>query len=266
MQRGAPHSLLTGATALLIVATLHVATTPLVFALTDTPTATATAAAQPSFSLSPADQSVPLAAGSASVDVLIQNASDVAAFQFLLRYDPGVLTQPIVQPGPFLGSAGRSVYCLPPVIDGPSNGPGTLLFGCVTMGQGQGAGGSGVLATVTFAFTGSGETSISLERLGVGDSLGNSYCPCAGQGGSIDVTAPTPNPTPTTTSTPRPVCVGDVNNDGVINALDLTLVARHMGTHSGSKRYDPRYDLNHDGRINVLDLLIVLRRRGIRCA
>jgi hypothetical protein len=75
----------------------------------------------------------------------------------------------------------------------------------------------------------------------------------------------TPTVTNTPTATPRPRCIGDVNGDGTVSVLDLTLVARHMGTRVGDRRYDPRLDLNHDGRINVLDLMIVLRRIGFAC-
>lgn len=72
--------------------------------------------------------------------------------------------------------------------------------------------------------------------------------------------------TNTPTPTPKPPCIGDVNDDGIVDVRDLVLVAGHMGSHVGDRRYDPRFDLNHDGRINVHDLMIVLRRRGTVCS
>lgn len=44
---------------------------------------------------------------------------------------------------------------------------------------------------------------------------------------------------------------GDVNRDGIVNILDLVLVANHLGTK------DSRYDLNYDFVVDILDLVIV---------
>ena len=43
----------------------------------------------------------------------------------------------------------------------------------------------------------------------------------------------------------------DVNRDGVVNILDLTLVAQALGTGS------PPEDVNGDGVVNVFDLVFV---------
>ena len=47
---------------------------------------------------------------------------------------------------------------------------------------------------------------------------------------------------------------GDINGDGVVNILDLTIVAQHIGTPNPSSR---RADVNKDGVVNILDLVIV---------
>ena len=47
---------------------------------------------------------------------------------------------------------------------------------------------------------------------------------------------------------------GDVNSDGVVNILDLTLVAQHLGEEKPSNR---RVDVNKDGVVNIQDLVIV---------
>ena len=44
---------------------------------------------------------------------------------------------------------------------------------------------------------------------------------------------------------------GDVNGDGVVNVLDLTIIARGFGTDS------KKGDVNGDGLVNILDLVFV---------
>jgi hypothetical protein len=55
---------------------------------------------------------------------------------------------------------------------------------------------------------------------------------------------------------------GDINLDGVVNAKDLSLILKAMGTRPGSSRWNPNCDLNKDNRINGLDLLIALKNYG----
>jgi len=64
---------------------------------------------------------------------------------------------------------------------------------------------------------------------------------------------------------------GDVNRDGVVNTLDLALMARAMFTNNvtsprtplcGWGVWNPDCDLNHDGVVNVLDLALVATNYG----
>ena len=52
---------------------------------------------------------------------------------------------------------------------------------------------------------------------------------------------------------------GDVNQDGIINVLDIILVAQNLGQKSPS---NPRVDVNKDGQVNILDLVFVAERLG----
>ena len=45
---------------------------------------------------------------------------------------------------------------------------------------------------------------------------------------------------------------GDINQDGVVNILDLTLIAQHLGKESTPQT--KHIDINKDGTINILDL------------
>ena len=53
--------------------------------------------------------------------------------------------------------------------------------------------------------------------------------------------------------------VGDVNEDGSVNVLDLVMIAQHIGTDKPS---DPRVDVNGDGVVNILDLTLVAQHIG----
>lgn len=48
----------------------------------------------------------------------------------------------------------------------------------------------------------------------------------------------------------------DVNDDGVVNILDLTIVASRLG------QTDPKADVNTDGSVNILDLTLVAKNLG----
>ena len=49
----------------------------------------------------------------------------------------------------------------------------------------------------------------------------------------------------------KPKNPADINGDGVVNILDLTLVAQALGTD------DANVDINGDGVVNVFDLVFV---------
>ena len=53
----------------------------------------------------------------------------------------------------------------------------------------------------------------------------------------------------------------DVNADGIVNILDLTLVATHFG-ETPTKDQHPNPDANGDGIVNILDLTLVASHLG----
>ena len=56
---------------------------------------------------------------------------------------------------------------------------------------------------------------------------------------------------------------GDVNQDGIVNVLDIILVAQNLGQ---KQPFNPSIDVNKDGQINVLDLVFVAERLGEKVA
>src|SRR5207245_11756483 len=51
--------------------------------------------------------------------------------------------------------------------------------------------------------------------------------------------------------------VGDVNGDGKVNIVDMSMVGSTFGSKLGDPRYNPAADLNQDGRIDISDMSIV---------
>jgi hypothetical protein len=53
---------------------------------------------------------------------------------------------------------------------------------------------------------------------------------------------------------------GDVNNDGRVDCLDVTIVKLAFGKRTGQAGFDARADINSDGVVDVNDLAFVLKQ------
>ncbi|MCH8948972.1 MAG: hypothetical protein IIB87_01180, partial [Chloroflexi bacterium] len=134
------------------------------------------------------------------IDIVVDYATNLAAYEFEIQYNPSILTFVSVTNSSFLGSTGRTVICLPPQL-----GPDTVRYGCVTFAPPppDGPTGSGVLATITFSTSCFGSTALAFTLAGLGDALGTGL-PTQTQDGSATVTGGGACPTPTVTPTPGP--------------------------------------------------------------
>ncbi len=56
--------------------------------------------------------------------------------------------------------------------------------------------------------------------------------------------------------------ISDMNGDGLVNAIELLMLARSWATLLGDPGYDVACDLNDDGIINVIDLLLLSQEFG----
>ncbi len=97
------------------------------------------------------------------VDVLVENVSDLGAFEFILKFDGSLLevSEDSIEEGPFLATSGRETFCQSPSVD--SN---ALRYACVTLGEQPRAGaeGGGLLASVYFKPKGEGDAPIEFDR------------------------------------------------------------------------------------------------------
>ncbi len=55
---------------------------------------------------------------------------------------------------------------------------------------------------------------------------------------------------------------GDLNSDGTVNILDISIVAFAYGSTPGNERWNPEADTNHDGIVNIVDVAQVAREFG----
>jgi hypothetical protein len=94
-------------------------------------------------------------------EIHVDNAENLASFQFVMQYRDDVFEFAGAQQGPFLSSTEREVVCQEPISDA-----GSTRFTCITLRlEPEGATGSGHLATITLNATGSGSTDVTLDRV-----------------------------------------------------------------------------------------------------
>ncbi len=189
--------------------------------------ADATASAAGTFvTLSPAQQSVAMSAGTVTYQVNVANVDDVATYGFDLKFDPNVLEFQSAVDGPFLASSGRQVECLDAVLLGNKD---TVRYGCGTIGDytpGSGAAGTGLLATLTFKVIGGGTSPLTFIKMDLEDVTNEGRCgnlilctPQDATGGSITVDGPVlPTATPDPNATPTvPAALPTSSGGGITN-------------------------------------------------
>jgi len=177
-----------------------------------------------------------------TVTASILNVTDLGGFQFELTYDPTCVEAIGATLGPFLGSTGRSVAEV-----GPTFEPGSVTYGAYSFGADPGPNGDGVLATITLEATSVGTSTLHLQDVVATDTIGVAIA-VGTQDGNVRVT-----------------CHEDVNGDGVINIVDIQLVAARWNTAEGDPDYDPLYDINEDGVINIVDIQLVAAKWHTPC-
>jgi hypothetical protein len=155
----------------------------------------------------PASQTVDIGGGNFTVDIVVEDVSNLASFEFTLTFDPSVLRLVGVTKGPFLDSTGRSVFCPRPIYNSPAPSvpsQDAVRFGCASSDHPPeeeipGASGTGVVATVTFAPRKAGTSQLWMglaqDIYGLADPLSEDI-PLVPQGGSVEVVGNGPAATP----------------------------------------------------------------------
>ena len=199
--------------------------TVLLWELTPTPTSNSTV------SLSPASVASPGVGQQLTFSVNIADGQKVAGYQATISYDTTALQYVESENGDYLPAG---AFAIPPITERNSV---TLAASAINAE----ATGDGTLATITFEVIAAKASTMTLADVILTDMVGHTTVP---QVESAEITEPKRLP-------------ADVNADGVVNIIDLTLVASNFG-----KSGENAADVNADGVVNIIDLTLVAAAFG----
>ena len=182
-------------------------------------------------SITPASITSPDIGERFTISIDIANAEYVAGYQVTLQFDAAAVRYISWEQGTYLEG---ELYDIPAEI-----GADEISFAS-TARMASGAA-EGTLLRITFEVVGIKASALSLTEVVLASSFGISL-PVTTQGAEI-------------AEPPKPAW--DVNKDGVVNILDLTLVASRFGETG-----DVDADVNEDGVVNILDLTLVASHFG----
>ena len=182
-------------------------------------------------------QTTPIAVGERlNVDIQISDAQDVAGYELTVGFDPTVLRYIEGANADYLPAG---AFALPPIA---SNGSVDIAATSVV---GTAVASEGTLATFTFEVAAARESTLTLETIILSDAAGMSLTVFT-RNGQIERVESLP--------------IGDVNGDGNVNILDLTVVASSFRVGSPTS---PRADVNEDGTVNILDLVLIAQHLDV---
>lgn len=214
----------------------------------------------------------PAAGQQLQVRINIKDAADVLAYEVKVGFDPTALRYVSIENADYLPAgafaappqvSANSVYLAATSVAGsaaaangtlananylpagafaaPAQVSGNRVTLAATSLSGAASATSGTLATLKFTVVAAKASTIQLVEVILSDSAANPLAVTT-RNGEVVVRASLPT---------------DLNGDGAVNVLDLTLVARDLG-----KTGSPAGDVTGDGTVNVLDLVRVAQDLG----
>ncbi len=182
-------------------------------------------------SFSPGSAQSPPIGQQLTFSLKIADAENVAGYQATVSFDTTALRYVESANGDYLPSG---AFFIPPIAEG-----NTVTLAASSL-AGESAG-DGTLATLTFEVIAAKASTVRLTDVLLTDSSGGSSVP---QIEHAEITEP-------------PQLPADVNQDGVVNIIDLTLVASNFGATGQNAA-----DVNSDGVVNIIDLTLVAAAFG----
>ena len=181
--------------------------------------------------LSPDSMPSPYVGKQLTLSLNIVDGQKVAGYQVNVFYDTSTLKYVSSKNDDYLPIG---AYFIPPLAEGNSVQLAASSLAGETMGD-------GTLATITFEVIAVKYSVVRLSDVILTDSAGGSSVPLTE---NAEITIP-------------PQLSEDMNDDGVVNIIDLTLVASNFG-----KTGENAADVNGDGVVNIIDLTLVAAAFG----
>ena len=166
-----------------------------------------------------------------AISIDIADAENVAGYQVTLQYDSEAVRYISWEQGTYLEG---ELFNLPAEV-----GTNEISFAS-TAGMASSAA-EGTLLTITFEVVAIKASTLSLTEVVLASGSGTELLVMTQNAEIVEPMRP----------------AWDVNQDGVVNILDLTLVASHFG-----EKGDIAADVNRDGVVNILDLTLVAGHFG----
>lgn len=182
-------------------------------------------------SLSPSSVASPYTGDQLTFSLNITEGANVVGYQATVSFDTSALSYVQSDNGTYLPSG---AFFIPPKVDGGSIEIAATSLAGETMGN-------GTLATITFEVVDAKASTVTLSNVILTDSAGDTTIP---QVEGAEITQP-------------PQLPEDVNDDGVVNIVDLTLVAANFGLIGTNAA-----DVNGDSVVNIVDLTLVAAAFG----
>ena len=173
----------------------------------------------------------PLAVGEQMhLNIQIREGGSVSGYELTVGFDPTALHYIEGANADYLPAG---AFTIPPIVTE------NAVYITATSGAEAAPANEGTLATLTFEVIAAKGSTIELIDVILSDSAGMPL-PVTSKNGRIVTIELPPN--------------WDVNEDGRVNILDLTLVASNLNANAPE---NPRVDVNKDGNVNILDLVLV---------
>ena len=182
-------------------------------------------------SLSPANVASPDVGEQLTFSLNITDGQNIAGYQATITYDATALSYVQSDNGPYLPTG---AFFIPPKVEG-----NTIQLAASSL-NGE-AMGDGTLATITFEVVAVKDSTVQLSGVILTNNVGDTTTP---QTENAEIVIPSQLPE-------------DVNADGVVNIIDLTLVASNFGATGQNAA-----DVNGDGVVNIIDLTLVAAAFG----
>jgi hypothetical protein len=195
------------------------------------------------------------------VNVTLSNVISCGGWMTGIAWDPYIAD--ITLGGPNSNYAGNGVFV--DVVEGPflkSRAPTFLLLNSVDNEKGEavvgvlfqtpgevGVSGTGVILTLNFTIVHPGTTTIEFKPPFTNKNASMVVDPSQQREIShIEVNG---------LITAHALLVGDINDDGIVNRYDATLLANTFGSKLGDPNWNVAADLNGDNVVNILDAIIL---------